>query len=72
MAPVNVTIVLAPDRRRAAASMLQLFDVIARSDAKKYASGKPFLPIFPTDNQPLQAAIQTVVTQLQEVLGFGE
>jgi hypothetical protein len=66
--PATVRLQLPPERKRMAKSMLRLMDIIARSDAKAYARGKPFAPIFPTDNATLQAALTTVYTQLVDVL----
>lgn len=66
--PITPVIKLAPDRRRMAQSMDNLFSIIAVSDSKKYAKGKPFLPIFPTDNTALLAAITLVKAQLNAVL----
>lgn len=66
---VNPKIKLQPQRRRMAKRALQLIrDQIPRSDAKKYLSGKPFVPIFPTDNAPLQAALLLVILQLSGVV----
>lgn len=65
---VTPVVHLAPDRRRLAKSIYRAFFIAAASDQKKYASGKPFLPIFPTDNTALQAAIGVVVGHLADVL----
>lgn len=68
--PANLTIKLAPSRRRMAKSQLRLFAIIAASDAKNYARNPPraFLPIFPTDDAALTAAINLVKDRLSEVV----
>lgn len=66
---VNLVPKLQPQRRRMAKKALELIrDRIPASDAKKYARGKAFLPIFPTDDAALQAALTIVITQLNTVV----
>lgn len=62
------TIVLQPDRRRLAQSLYRGILIAGQSDQKKYASGKTFLPIFPTNDTNLQAALTIVLGQLEFVL----
>lgn len=64
--PAHVT--LQPDRRRLAQSLYRGLIIAGQSDQKKYAQGKTFLPIFPTDDAPLQNALTIVIAQLELVL----
>jgi hypothetical protein len=48
--------------------MINCLRIAAASDQKKYASGKTFLPIFPTNNTALQAALTVVMNQLETVV----
>lgn len=67
---VNLVIHLAPNRRRMARSMRRLLTIIANSDAK-LASRDPavaYLPIFPTDDAPLQAALTLIRDRLDLVI----
>lgn len=68
--PVNVLVKLSPTRKRMAKSMKKLIQIISNSDAKLYAKNPPkvFLPIFPTDNAPLMAAILLISDRLTAVL----
>lgn len=68
--PVNLTIKLNPTRRRMVKSLRRLFVIIANSDAKLYNSPKPraFLPIFPTDDPALQAALVTVNDRIFQLI----
>jgi len=67
--PVNLTIKLNATRKRMAVSMRRLLQHITASDAKNYARNPPraFLPIFPTDDAPLQAALTLVNDRLFQV-----
>lgn len=66
---VNPRIRLQPIRRSMAKAALELLrDQIPASDSKKYLSGRQFVPIFPTDDTALQAALLVVVTQLNSVV----
>lgn len=67
--PVNLTIRLNATRRRMANSMYRLIRIAINSDAKLYASNPPraFLPIFPTDDAALQAALTLISDRLLEV-----
>lgn len=71
--PVNLTIKLNPTRRRMARTTWRMFTIIANSDAKLYTRNPPkaFLPIFPTNDVALQAAITLIKDRLYEVV-FGE
>jgi len=66
----NIIVKLALNRRRMAQSMKRLLDIIAASDQKNYSRNPPrvFLPIFPTDDATLQAALQTVYDRLTIVI----
>jgi hypothetical protein len=66
--PVNVLITLSPSRKRAAKSLRKLLINIGESDAKLYAKGKPFLPIFPNTNTELDAAILLIIGQVNAVI----
>lgn len=69
MPAVNVVMKLQPQRRRMALKCLQLVrDRIPASDNKKYAKGKAFVPIFPTDNAPLNDALALIIAQLNAVI----
>lgn len=58
--PVNALVKLSPSRRRMAHAVERLIDIITISDSKLYNTGKAFLPIFPTDDAALLAAILLV------------
>lgn len=64
----NVTIKLAPNRRRMAKSMTRLIDIIYISDSKLYNRGKAFLPIFPTTDDALNAAVALVKARCELIL----
>lgn len=68
--PVNLVIHLNPTRRRFARSMKRLMQIIAASDAKLYARNPPvaFLPIFPTGDIALQAALVLISDRLTQVM----
>lgn len=55
-----------------AQSCQNLLGIIARSDQKKYAKGKAFLPIFPTADAALQAALVLVNNALVVALNQSE
>jgi hypothetical protein len=70
-AGANVVIHLGPERRTFAKSMLNLINIIVNSDAKKYAAGKPFLPIFPNDDPAIEAALLVIADRLTAVINPG-
>lgn len=65
---VNLVLRLPPDRRRIATSLKKLLQIAARSDAKQYASGRAFTPIFPTTDAVLQTALTTVMNALNAAI----
>lgn len=59
---------LNPNARRMAVSMKKLMGNIARRDAKAANSTRPARIIFPTTDTVLQAALTTVMNQLNSVI----
>jgi len=65
---VQVTVRLAPERRRFAKSMIRLIDIISLSDLKLQNSGRAGLLIFPTSDADLLAAVTLVRDRCTRVI----
>ncbi len=67
---VNALVRLSPDRRRFARSCKRILQIILVSDDKLYTAARPrpFLPIFPQDDEALLAAVQLVMDRCTTVL----
>lgn len=68
--PVNALVKLSPSRRRMAQAVIALIDSISISDSKLYNANPPrvFLPIFPTTDDALIAAVLLVKDRCTAVL----
>lgn len=66
--PTTARIVLSPERRRMAQSLRRLLLHAGQSDNRLYARGVTFLPIFPSTDAGLQAALITVMDRLALVI----